>query len=63
MDLALEKLYLFTYVTFLSIIGGYFIGHVFPGIREGIKTEAPAFSDQHCCQSRTVSMFLSYFAV
>lgn len=58
----IEK-YLFTYNTLLSIINGYFLGQVFSAIREGpTQQKLQVLSDQHCCQPRTVSVFLSYFA-
>lgn len=56
----IEK-YLFTYNTLLSIINGYFLGQVFLAIREAQQQKLQVFH-QHCCQPRTVSVFLSYFA-
>lgn len=37
---------------------------MFPGVMEGLtQQKLQILSDQHCCQSRTVVVFLSYFTV
>lgn len=55
---------LFTFDTFLLIVSGVFLGQVLSGVREGLtQQKLQILSDQHCCQPRSVSVLLPYFAV